>query len=127
MEKILETVDEKGIPCGEQFGMIQRDRPGITADGARFLAGLDIARAYMIDNTSFELPGTEGYHATQILMNPEPAKNAFIPLVYHVANTTSQEFNDLIKTGNARARIELGNVPSVPLPGYPVAVKAYAK
>ncbi|HIH05307.1 TPA: hypothetical protein HA281_00970 [Candidatus Woesearchaeota archaeon] len=127
MGKILETVDEKGVPDGEQFGMVQRDRPGITADGARFLAGLDIAKAYMIDNTSFELPGTKGYLATQILMNPEPAKNAFVPLVYHVTNTTSQEFDDVIKTGKARARIEVGNVPSVPLPGYPVAVKAYAK
>ena len=123
MDRVLEYVDEKGVPK-EGFGRTQESRPGMGTGGARYLAELDIAKAYAIDNISFEHHCQEpGFVATQLLMNPNEDAGTFVPLVYHVIGTTTRGF-EALQDKKPYVRIELGNIPGYrPLDGHPVAFK----
>ncbi len=124
MDQILEITDENGVPDYRKLKEIQEHRPGITHMGARYLSDMDIAKAYAIDNISFETKdgSANGFAATQILMG---STTYFKPLVYHVARTTKAEFECHFKDSSyTYARIGLGNIPAYrPLPGYPVQFK----
>ena len=134
MDRILEITDENGIPDENKLKEIQKNRPGITHEGARYLSDLGIAKVYAIDNISFETEtgSRNGFLATQSLMNrannfltsqkPTPS---FTPLVYHVARTTHPVFEDMLQCSYPHeATIELGNIPGYrPLPGYPVSFR----
>jgi hypothetical protein len=120
MKQVLETTDETGTPAYSKLSEIQKNRPGITPEGAKYLQQLGLANAFMVDNISFEVPGQQGFHATQLLANPKPGEGEFTPLVYHVGNTENDEFTS--ENQGKRVRIELGNPPKKELPGYPVGV-----
>ncbi len=129
MDKILEIVDEQGVPDYDKLKKIQKNRTGLKIEGAKLLAKLDIAHAYLIDNISFETleDSKKGFVSTQLLMNPNEKERTFAPLVYHIAKTTKQEFKSLIELKNIYVRIELGNILDILLPGYPVSVKLIKK
>jgi hypothetical protein len=128
MDKILKTTDKDGIPDFKKLDEIQKDRPGITEDGAEFLKFLDIAKSYAIDNISYETEGgsKNGFKATQLLMNVKPDKRKFTPLVYHVGKTTKPEFltYQAENKGDIYAAIGLGNPPYMKgLASWPVSFK----
>lgn len=120
MDAVLETTDEKGNPDYDRLAEVQKDRPGITPDGARELHETLRPRAIMVDNISFEPNGTNGFHATQELAAPNPATGEFTPLVYHIGNTDTSNFKE--RCDKEKVHIELGNPPRQKLTGYPVGV-----
>ena len=83
---------------------------------------LDSQKTFMIDNISFEVPGQQGFHATQLLANPRPENGEFTPLVYHIGGTDNENFTAECQGKNVR--IEIGNPPKKELTGYPVGVFA---
>ncbi len=128
MDKILKTTDKDGIPDFAKLDEIQKNRPGITEDGAEYLSWLDIAKSYAIDNISYETSegSKNGFQATQLLMNVKPEKRKFTPLVYHVGKTTKPEFliYQAENKGNIYAAIGLGNPPYMKgLASWPVSFK----
>ena len=120
MEQVLKTTDGMGVPDYSRLAVTQENRPGITAEGARYLQELGLAKAFMIDNISFEVQGQKGFHATQLLANPKPEQVEFTPLVYHVGNTEDERVIDELK--GKIARIEIGNPPKKALSGYSAGV-----
>lgn len=122
MKQVLETTNETGTPDYSKLSETQKNRPGITPDGARYLQQLGLAKTFMIDNISFEVPGQQGFHATQLLANPRPENGEFTPLVYHIGGTDNENFTAECQGKNVR--IEIGNPPKKELTGYPVGVFA---
>jgi len=120
MNQVLGTTNKNGVPDDSKLDETQKNRPGITPEGARFLRQLGLAKTFMIDNISFEVPGQKGFYATQLLANPNTETSNFTPLVYHVGNTENDRFAKDHQGKNAR--IEIGNPPKKELPGYPVGV-----
>ena len=117
MQRVLATADERGVPDYDALAETQKNRPGLTPDGAMELQEIK-PRAIMIDNISFEPNnGIPGFHATQRLAHPKGSE--FTPLIYHVGNTGDSDFKN--KYNGKSVRIELGNPPEN-LSGYPVGV-----
>lgn len=120
MKQVLETTDETGTPDYPKLSKTQKNRPGITPDGAIYLQQLGLAKTFMVDNISFEVPGQQGFHATQLLANPKPDEGDFTPLVYHVGGTDNENFTAECQGRNVR--IEIGNPPKKELSGYSAGV-----
>gem|GEM_PF-3844663 len=120
MVEVLGITDENGNPDYDKLGKIQKDRPGITREGAAELHRILNPKAVMIDNISFEANGAVGFHATQKLASPNTETGDFTPLVYHVGGTDPHDFTE--KNQGKEVRIELGNPPKKQLTGYPVGV-----
>ncbi|MBT3834909.1 hypothetical protein HOF56_01545 [Candidatus Peribacteria bacterium] len=117
MASILNITDNTGTPDYNRLSKTQKDRPGLTANGAVELSSRSPS-AIMVDNISFELQDDDtGFSATQRLAVPDG--DGFVPLVYHVGNTQGEDFVD--KCNGKRAHIELGNPPEG-LSGYPAGV-----
>ncbi|MCF7830762.1 cyclase family protein, partial [Candidatus Gracilibacteria bacterium] len=120
MEEVLKITDKRGFPDYERLTLIQKNRPGLTPEGALALQKNGRANAIMIDNISFESNETEGFHATQNLSKPEPDTGEFTPLIYHVTGTSADDFVE--KHNRKNTRIEIGNPPKKQLSGHPVGV-----
>ncbi len=124
MDEVMQVVKD-GKPDYDRLDEIHKRRPGISMDGARYLARIGIAKVIAIDHLSFERADgiPKGLMATQIMMNRNEELRTFVPIIYHASRTTTPEFAELAKR-RIHARIELGNVPDHrPLPNYPCSFK----
>jgi uncharacterized protein YajQ (UPF0234 family) len=117
MSKVLETVDENGIPNYEELEKNQKNRPSISVEGAKEIHKLIKGiKGFVVDNISMESVDRKGLAATQALMNAHKDEDGNCSSSFIVYNTKTP-----IDEDNVEITIEIGNQPRG-LPGCPVSV-----
>jgi len=119
----LENNYTSGNPDSD-FWAEQSNRPYLTIDAVEYLNELNIAKAYIIDNVSFEASTgmANNFPVTSLLVNHNEDTKDFTPLIYHIIIDKQNLEYIQVNRDKIKIRIELGNVPTGNISGYSVKV-----